>query len=378
MSAAPPGSFLLYGATGYTGRLTAQLARETGLRPILGGRSAAPLARLAAAHGFAHRTVDLRETARLEAALEDVAAVVHMAGPFAHTCAPMLKACLRTGTHYIDITGEYPVLEYCARQDEAARASGIMVMPGAGFDVVPSDCLAKYVAERLPSALHLTLGFAGMAQVSRGTAKTALAYIGRGAAVRRGGRIVRRRRAHQVEMDFGDGAKQMIAMSWGDVATAYHSTGIPDIDVFFEATPPLRRALTVPPPIGRLMRTRPFQALLRALIDRGPAGPDARQRATGSGLVVAEAMDGQRRCVAARLRTPEPYSLTAHTALAILRRVLDGDFAPGFRTPSQAYGADFILEFEGVERKDLSCPFAAHAPYPPSESAPLPGRERAS
>jgi len=347
--------FLLYGATGYTGALTACLARQKGLTPILAGRDREKLARLAAETGFETRLAPLSDPARLLEVLADVDTVAHMAGPFVHTCAPMLEACLRTGAHYIDITGEYPVMEYCARMDAQARTKGMMILPGAGFDVVPSDCLAAYVSAHMPAAVHLTLGFGGMGHVSRGTAKTALNFVGLAAAARRGGRIVRHRGPHRTQLDFGAGLVPAVAMNWGDISTAYHSTGIPDIDVFFESTPQLEKLNSVPPALGWILRRRFAQRVVHAVINRRPMGPDEAARASGCAVIVSQAVDGQRRCFAARLKTPEPYALTAETVLAIVRRIQRGDFRPGFQTPSSAYGADFVLEFAGIEREDVPC-----------------------
>ncbi len=353
--------FLLYGATGYSGSLTARLAKKKGMNPILGGRNPEKVARLAAGLGFECRAVPLTDAARLDDALRDVDVAVHMAGPFAQTCAPMLEACLRTDTHYIDITGEYPVMEYCAQKGGLGAEKGLMIMPGAGFDVAPSDCLAAYVGAKIPAAVHLTLGFSGMANVSRGTAKTAMGFVGLAAAARRGGRIVRHREHFRHQLDFGAGPVDVVAVNWGDISTAYHSTGIPDIDVFFESTPQLEKLSSVGPAMGWFLRRRLAQRLIHLFINRLPEGPDEAARARGSAMIMAEAVDGKRNCFAARLKTPEPYALTAETALEIVRRILGGDFKPGFQTPSMAYGPDFILEFAGIEREDVPCIQGGHA-----------------
>ena len=140
--------FLLYGSYGYTGRLIADRALEQGLRPLLAGRDVAALAAQAAELGLEFRAFSLDDTAALDAAVRAVPVVLHAAGPFAHTAAPMAQACIRAGVHYLDITGEIAVFEAMAALDGAARASGVMLMPGAGFDVVPTDCLAAHLARR--------------------------------------------------------------------------------------------------------------------------------------------------------------------------------------------------------------------------------------
>src|SRR5687768_8923152 len=145
-------SVVLYGATGYTGRLIARLASTYDIRPILAGRNPDAVAALARELGFEHRVFSLDDDAALERALRGASAVLHCAGPFSLTSEPMANACLRTGVHYIDITGEIDVFEQLHARDAAARAAGMMLLPGAGFDVVPSDCLAAHLKRRLPSA----------------------------------------------------------------------------------------------------------------------------------------------------------------------------------------------------------------------------------
>ena len=152
----------------------------------------------------------------------------------------MLDACLRTGRHYLDITGEIDIFELCASLGPQAKAKGVMLLPGVGFDVVPSDCLAAHMARRMPAAKRLTIGISGMGKASRGTAKTMVESLGSGTRVRRGGKIVSLTKAPTRMIDFGEGLKLSVGVSWGDVATAWHATAIPDIDVFFEAVGPIK------------------------------------------------------------------------------------------------------------------------------------------
>ena len=248
-------TFLLYGATGYTGKLIAAEAKAQGLWPKLAGRSAAKVKAIADPLGYSSQAFTLDQTDALDAALADVDVVLHAAGPFSKTWRPMVEACLRTKTHYLDITGEIEVFERCYRMDAQAKEAGIMLMPGVGFDVVPSDCLAQYVNERLPGGHHLTLAMTGMGRASRGTAKTAIEKLGSGTHVRRGGKISRLIEPMKTQINFGDGPQDAIAVSWGDVATAYHSTGAPDIDVFFKSRPDLEQAITLKGPTAWFLRT---------------------------------------------------------------------------------------------------------------------------
>ena len=182
-------TLLIYGANGYTGELITRFAAERGLKPILAGRNEAKIAELAEKYGFEYRAFSLEDTAKLDATLQEVDMVLHCAGPFSITSLPMVKACLRNKKHYTDITGEISVFETCASFDKKAVEAGVMVMPGVGFDVVPSDCLARHLKDRLPSATHLSLAFYGMGRLSHGTAATMTMNVGKGGAIRKDGKI---------------------------------------------------------------------------------------------------------------------------------------------------------------------------------------------
>lgn len=350
--------FLIYGASGYTGRLAAEHAVSRGLAPILAGRGAGKVRAVADRLGLNWRAFPLDDAVALRQGLEGVSAVLHAAGPFSATSRPIADACLAARVHYVDVTGEIDVFEALAARDNEARAAGVALLPGAGFDVVPSDCLAVYVAGRLPGATRLRLaigGFGGLSGVSRGTAKTMLEAASRGVRVRRGGELVELEVAPRGFADFGHGPRPTVGVSWGDVSTAWRSTGVADIDVAFEATPPMRRAAAMPGPLRRLIGSRLSQRLLSRLIEtRLPPGPTADQRAGGRSLFLAEAWNDAGRHAASRLETPEGYTLTARTAVEIARRAAAGEVEPGYQTPATALGPDFIMSFEHVLRTDVS------------------------
>jgi short subunit dehydrogenase-like uncharacterized protein len=344
---------LIYGANGYTGELVARRAVAMGLRPTLAGRSAEAVGALAHALDLPHLIVGLDDPSALDAALRDHRAVLHCAGPFSRTSRPLVEACLRTGVHYFDITGEIAVFEALRRRDEAARAAGVMLLPGVGFDVVPSDCLAAHLKRRLPGATSLALAFRAIGRASRGTTATALEGAGKGGAARRGGKIVPLAHATR-RVDFGRGPVEVAAIPWGDVSTAYYSTGIPNITVYTYVPPPLLRLMRLSRPLAPLLAARPVQALLRGLLRRQPPGPSDEERARGLTLLWGEAADGAGQRVVSRMRAPEGYTLTAASAIHIARKTLAGEAVPGFQTPSTAFGADLVLELDGVARDDLA------------------------
>lgn len=344
-------SFLIYGANGYTGELITRYAVERGMRPILAGRSEAAIKELAGEHGLEHRVFALDERAKVDAALQDVDMVLHCAGPFSITSRSMVEACLRNRRHYTDITGEISVFESCAAVNERAVDAGVMIMPGVGFDVVPSDCLALHLKNRLPSATHLSLAFYGMGRISHGTQATMTMNIGRGGAIRKDDKITPVPAAWKTrEIDFGEVTKTGVTIPWGDVSTAYHSTGIPNIEVFTVVPASALKMMKLSRYLGWLLATGPVQKYLQKKIPAG--GPTDKERARGRTLMWGEASDGDGNRVEARQQGPEGYTLTALAALNIVEKILEGNFKTGFQTPAKAYGADLVLEIEGVERQD--------------------------
>lgn len=345
--------FLIYGAYGYTGELITRYAVERGFKPVLAGRNEAKVAELAAKHGLEHRAFALDDTAELDAALNEVDVVLHCAGPFSLTSQPMVEACLRNKKHYTDITGEIAVFEAYAAQDKQAKQAGVMLMPGVGFDVVPSDCLARHLKDRLPTATHLSLAFYGMGRLSHGTQATMTMNVGKGGAIRKDGKITSVPAAWKTrEIDFGEVTKTAVTIPWGDVATAYYSTGIPNIEVYTVVPRANLKMLKLSRYLGWLLATKPFQSYLQKQIPAG--GPSDEERAKGKTLMWGEATDDKGNRVEARQQGPEGYTLTALAALNIVEKILAGNLTSGYQTPAKAYGPDLILEIEGVARQDFA------------------------
>ncbi|WP_232703114.1 saccharopine dehydrogenase family protein [Halobacterium wangiae] len=345
-------TLLVYGAYGYTGELVAEEAVERGLDPVLAGRNAAELGRVGTRLDCETRAFSLDDDPATH--LDDVDVALNCAGPFVDTAGPLASACLATGTDYLDITGELPVFESLAAHDADAADAGMALLPGVGFDVVPTDCLAAHLVDRLPSATHLALGFEPHGGLSPGTAATALRQIGDGGAVRRDGRVVSVPPAHRERrIDFGNGERTAVTFPWGDVSTAYHSTGVENVEVYVPVPANARRALRAVRHLGPVLDADPVNALLQRAVRRFVSGPDAEARASGRAFVWGEARNERTgETVVSRLVTPETYALTVDAATTAAQRALDGDAPVGFQTPSSAFGADFVLSLDGVERTD--------------------------
>jgi len=348
-------NFLIYGANGYTGSLIARQASQRGLKPILAGRNSEAVDALAGALGLESRVFALDNPALVEKNLEGVSVVLHCAGPFARTFQPMVDACLRTKTHYLDITGEEKVFETLAGRDRQAKDAGVMLLPGVGFDVVPTDCLAAHLKQRLPSATHLALAIKSSSRLSRGTAMTVLEGMDQGGLVRQAGILKKVPAAWKTRtIDFGQGPTKAITIPWGDLASAYFSTGIPNIEVYMEAPLGVRLAVKSSRFLGWALACRPVQGYLRNRIRSGPPGPTDEERARGKSYFWGEATDAVGNRAQARMQGPESYTLTVLAALAVVERVLGGHAPAGYQTPSTAFGADFVLGLKGVERGDQS------------------------
>jgi short subunit dehydrogenase-like uncharacterized protein len=231
-----------------------------------------------------------------------------------------------------------------------------MLMPGGGFDIVPSDCLAAHVKGRLPSATHFRLFLRGVgAGFSRGTAKSAIENMHRQGMIRRDGKLVQVPPAWKIlTQDFGRGPVSVVSVGWGDVSTVYYSTGIPNVETYFAFPRVVIDSLYNMRLIGPLMYNRPVKTVLKAMIDLFyPPGPGEQRRKDRFAILIGEATDQNGGRAASKLRTPEGYTCTALTTVEIMKRILNEDLKTGFQTPSRVYGADFIMQFNGVEREDL-------------------------
>jgi short subunit dehydrogenase-like uncharacterized protein len=347
--------FLIYGSYGYTGSLIVEQAVKEGLQPLLAGRDEKQLRAQAEKFGLECRAFSIEDSTALDSALLEVDAVLHCAGPFVLTFRQMAEACIRTKRHYVDISGEIEGFESLAAMDEEAKHAGIMLLPGGGFDVVPSDCLSAYVAGKLPSATHFELYIKNIGSgVSRGTARSGIENSHRRGRIRRDGKIVSVPNVWDSKnVDFGRGPSRLVSMGWGDVSTAYHSTGIPNVTVYMGFPAVMVSMMRLTRFIGPLLYTRTARDFIKWIIGKFFApGPSREQNENGISLLIAEVTDGEQ-TVRAKLRTPEAYYLTALTSVEIMKNILDGNYKAGFQTPSKIYGADFILQFPGVTREDL-------------------------
>lgn len=341
--------WMIYGANGYTGRLIAREARARGLKPVLAGRNRKSIESLAAETGFESMIFDLEDTAAMNEALQGIALVLHCAGPFSATSQPMIEACLLNRCHYLDITGEISVFANAyKRSDEAGRAD-IVLMPGVGFDVVPTDCLAARLVKALPAATSLTLAFEAGGDMSPGTAKTSIEGLAGGGCVREGGKLKWVPLAWKTrEIPFRHGKRLAVTIPWGDVFTAYISTGVPDIEVYMSAPPSsilhMKRLRMLKP----LLSMSWVQNLMKKRIEKSITGPEGAERQNSQMQLWGEAATADGRSVSATMTTPNGYDVTVTAGLGIVEYLLAKDVEGGFYTPSLLMGADYVTSLPGV------------------------------
>lgn len=343
-------SWLIYGANGYTGRLTAEEAVRRGMRPVLAGRNQAQVSGLAERLGLEARVFALDDPAEVRAGLEGQRLVLHCAGPFSETSQPMIEACLDVRAHYLDITGEISVFENAHRQAEDARRADVVLIPGTGFDVVPSDCLAARLVEALPAATRLQLAFEASGGPSPGTAKTSVEGLGKGGCVRRDGKMKRVPLGWKTRrVPFAHAERTGVTIPWGDVFTAFISTGVPDIEVYMSVPPAtasrLRRLRWLQPLLG----LAPVQSFMKRRIGKTVRGPSDETRAASRSELWGEATSADGRSVSATLSGPNGYDLTVSASLGIVAWLLENDVEGGYYTPSLLMGADYAATLPGVE-----------------------------
>ncbi len=351
-------NFLIYGSYGYSGNLIAELACKQGLKPVLAGRNKEKLLQQAKNLGLEYRVFDIANHETVKECIKEFVTVIHCAGPFINTYKNMAQACIETNTHYLDITGEYLVIEKLAALHEQALVAKVMLLPGAGFDVVPSDCLAQHLKSKLPDATQLILAIhtKSGSSISRGTARTIAESVAEGAMIRDDA-VLKRIPLGWKKRVFNFGGNKPITcttIAWGDLASAWYSTGIPHIETYL-STPANRILLyKLINPIKAIFKWNPIKQYIQNRINTMPEGPSQKELKNTSVTIYGEVINVAGKKIAAQVITPNAYEFTALSAVLIVKKTLAGNAPIGFQTPSTAYTKDLILEINGVKRMDMA------------------------
>jgi short subunit dehydrogenase-like uncharacterized protein len=349
---------LIYGANGYTGQLIVNEALKQNLNFDVAGRNEENIRAMADKYNIGFKVFGMTNEVVVAQHLEGYRAVIHAAGPFIHTAKIMMKACIIAKVHYMDITGEIPVFELGAKMGSEAKSAGISIIPGCGFDVVPTDCMAAYLKSKLPTATHLQLGFATFgSRVSHGTALTMVENLGKTGAIRQDGKITPVPTAYKGQnIPFkSDKARFAMTIPWGDVSTAWYSTGIPNIETYMSTSPKnFKRMRFMDKYFKWLMKKDIVKNYMRKRIKNMPAGPNEEELENGYVMVWGKVWDEAGNKAEARIKSPEGYKLTALCAVEICKRVVNNESLSGFLTPSLAFGQNLLTEVTGATFEDIA------------------------
>lgn len=342
--------WMIYGANGFTGELIAREARERGLTPILAGRDKMRIPALGQQLGLAVKVFDLDTPSAIIEALAGIDLLLHCAGPFSATSTPMVQACLAAKTHYLDINGEIEVFERIRQQNVHAKQRQVMLMPGVGFDVVATDCLALNLKKYLPDATELALAFEAQGRPSSGTAKTNAEGLRIGGKVRENGILKTVPYALKTkEIPFRHGRKLAATIAWGDISTAYHTTGIPNIEVYKTMKPGRVRMMKGLRPFKAFLASALMQNYLKTRIAQKHKNPDTLERGSTRSYVWGQVRNVKGNTKTAHLELPNSYEVTKLTAIAAVECFMRLAPKPGVHTPASVLGEHFIRTIPGIE-----------------------------
>ncbi len=327
---------MIYGANGYTGELIAKEAVEREFKPVLAGRNKQAISQLAESLNLTARVFGLNSVEQVIRQLKDIHLVIHCAGPFSATAELMMQACISSNTHYTDITGEISVFERAQVLDADAKSANIVLCPGVGFDIIPTDCIASQLKEKMPDATYLALGFDSDSGMSPGTSKTMVEGLGGGGKIRRDGKIIQVPLAYKTrQIDFGRGEKNAVTIPWGDVSTAFHSTCIPNIEVYIPISPRGAKGIRRLNWIRWLLGMKFVQNHMKNKAGKSAKGPGEEQRKTQRTYLWGEVKNAEGKTVTARLETCNGYTLTYLGAVEVAKFLMENKVTGGAYTPSR-------------------------------------------
>jgi short subunit dehydrogenase-like uncharacterized protein len=349
------GKIILYGSYGYTGNLIAEIASLSNYRLVLSGRDSGKLKKQSELLKLPFLPASLDSPSELDELLKDAELVLHCAGPFIQTWKPMAEACIRNGCHYLDITGEISVFESLKNLDHQFKERGIMAMPGVGFDVVPTDCMAAWLYEQMPDASQLELAFQGLGGgVSRGTAKTMIENLGKGGAIRENGVIKKVPAAYKTKkIKLGEKEVSFVSIPWGDISTAHFTTGIDNITVYTAMSEKMIQRMKWMNRFSFLLKLDLIKRILKNRVEKRKPGPGKETRESAKSIIWGQVINNNGEIKTGLIETKEGYQLTSEIAWNIAIKVLDGKWEKGYQTPSKVYGADLILEIAGSKRRRI-------------------------
>jgi len=258
-----------------------------------------------------------------------------------------MDTCLSSGTNYIDLTGEIKVFEAAWERNEKAKEKGIVILPGAGFDVIPTDCVAKKLKDKMPDATYLKLAIATKgSKISRGTLLTSISQFGEKAFIRQKGEMVPiELGSKSMKINFGEFTSNTVAIQWGDVFNAYYSTGIPNIEIYFAMPGALIKLLKSSRLFNKIISSKSIKQILRKYVSSNLNGPNEKQRNKSRTYIWGQVENKKGDKIEELFEFPDGYNLTIKGVAEIVTRLLKKEIPAGTQTPSLAFGSNFMNLF---------------------------------
>ena len=347
---------VLYGATGYTGRLVTQELVDAGAEFVLGGRNREKLASLSRelGKGAPTRVATVDDDASLRALLEGASVLINCAGPFTLAGEPVVRAAVDAGVHYVDSTGEQPFIRMVFdRYGPAAERKGIALLPACGFDYVPGDCVARLAARGHEPLEELLLAYwvkdFGM---TRGTMRSAIEMLkpGSGVEYRDGDWHTVPAGVFRASFEFPPpiGRQPVGPYPAGEPITVPRHTDVRTVRAVLStrtAVPePLLPLAPYLAPLTAHAFKGPVPSLLGRAIDRLPEGPPEDERQAAEWAVVAQGRDAQGVGVRAAVRGRDIYGFTARALAWAATRIAAGDHrGAGALGPAAAFDPEEML-----------------------------------
>ncbi|MFF7944634.1 saccharopine dehydrogenase family protein [Nocardia gamkensis] len=344
---------VLFGATGYTGRLTAEALIARGAAPVLAARNAAALEKLAADLGGAETAVaDVSEPDSVRALLDRGDVLVTTVGPFLRYGGPALAAAVAAGAHYFDSTGEGPFISSVFDRDEEARKAGVGLLTAFGFDFVPGNLAAGLALREAPDAVRADIGyFIASPGASGGTRASMAGMLFEHGFALRGGRIVPERTGSRIRtFDVAGRPRTGVSIPGSEhLALSRAYPQLREADVYLGLPPAAARALQAGSLLtGAVARVEPVKRLAEGALERvvkgSTGGPGREARARTRSWAAAEALNDTGRVLASvTLAGVDPYDFTSAILAWGAQTALDGGLlGTGALGPVEAFGLEAL------------------------------------
>lgn len=346
---------LLYGVTGFTGQLIAQSLQQHNIPFDVAGRNLAATETAAKRFNRGFQTFSITDSRAVDV-LRRYQVLINAAGPFRITAAPLARACIEAGTHYLDLAGEYADFRSVSQIADSSRAqikagsrNEVSLISGIGFGVVPTDLVAAYLAKRMPDGKRLSIAFAADGGVSKGTLKVLLSDLhSLGIKITNGQEEPARFGQEKRTVDFGEGGHRKVGTNpWrADLFSSRQSTPATSIQTF-TAFPAALSFLAGP--LGKALFFNPLARALGKFAEKFlPEGPKPAQLQKGRTFVWARLENDAGAWIETCVSGPEAYLFTGLCAAAITSAVLKQSPA-GVVTPSQLLSLDELLQLDRVQ-----------------------------